>query len=285
MEIIGHKKQLNFFKKTFQSGKLSHAYLLVGPDELGKKTLAFEIASIILNSNQPINIHPDFVLIEPTSKDIQIFEIRELIRKISFKPSLAQKKIAIIDNAHLMNQEAQACFLKTLEEPRGDCLLILITSQPGFLLPTIISRVPMIKFNFVNQQEIKKYLLDKNILNNQAEEITRISLGKPGRAINLAFNDRELDNFNQKIKELDELLCSSLFFRFQYVKKITENLKEIKEIKEILDVWLYFFREEFLKKPNEKIIKTINLIEATRYLILTTNVNLKLALERIILAI
>lgn len=281
MEIIGHKKQWDFLKKSAQSGRLAHACLFSGQEKLGKKTLALELACFLLNSKQKTINHPDFVLING-EKEIQISEIRELIRKISFKPSLAQKKVVIINNSHLMNQEGQTCFLKTLEEPRGDCLLILISDKPDFLLPTILSRLETIKFNLVSQAEIKKFLLKNDLSEEKAEQISLISSGRPGQAIDLAFNEQVLETFNQKIKQLNQLLKACLFSRFQYVKKMAE---EPKEAKETLDVWLYFFRQMFLKNPTKKLRKTINLIEKTKYLILNTNVNSKLALERLVLEI
>ena len=281
MEIIGHKKQWDFLKKSAQSGKLAHACLFAGQEKLGKKTLALELAYFVLNSKQKTINHPDLTLING-EKEIQILEIRELIRKISFKSSLAQKKVIIINNSHLMNQEAQTCFLKTLEEPRGDCLLILISDKPSFLLSTILSRLQIIKFNLVSQAEIKNFLLKNNLSEEKAEQVSLISLGRPGQAIDLAFNEQILETFNQKIKQLNQLSKASLFSRFQYVKKIAE---EPEEIKEILDVWLYFFRQMFLKNPTKKLRKIINLIEKTKYLILNTNVNSKLALERLVLEI
>lgn len=282
MEIIGHHKQKEFFKKAIQLERLSHAYLFAGQEELGKRTLALEIVSTIFGSNQKIENHPDFMFIKAESKDIQISQIRELIRKISLKPSLAKRKIAVIDNAHLMNKEAQTCLLKTLEEPRGNCLLILISDKPGYLFPTIISRLQTIKFNLVEKKLIEKYLFKNNLLKKEVEEISEISLGRPGKAINLFFDKKNLENFKLRAKELDKISACSLFFRFQYIKKITENLKEVKEV---LDVWLYCYRQKFLKNPTRKLKNIINLIEITRYLILNTNVNSKLALERLVLEI
>lgn len=282
MEIIGHHKQKEFFKKAIQLERLSHAYLFAGQEELGKRTLALEIVSTIFGSNQKIENHPDFMFIKAESKDIQISQIRELIRKISLKPSLAKRKIAVIDNAHLMNKEAQTCLLKTLEEPRGNCLLILISDKPGYLFPTIISRLQTIKFNLVEKKLIEKYLFKNNLLKKEVEEISEISLGRSGKAINLFFDKKNLENFKLRAKELDKISACSLFFRFQYIKKITENLKEVKEV---LDVWLYCYRQKFLKNPTRKLKNIINLIEITRYLILNTNVNSKLALERLVLEI
>ena len=143
--IIGHKNQWNFLKKSAELDRLSHAYLFSGENQLGKKTLAIEFVKF-LNcsakdfSEKPCQVcrncqdvqkkaHPDFVLIEPENshKEIQISQIRNLIWKLSLRPYSAVFKVAILDKAHSMSQEAQSCFLKLLEEPKGKALLILIT--------------------------------------------------------------------------------------------------------------------------------------------------------------
>jgi len=120
--IIGHQKQWEFLKFLVKIKKIPHALLFVGPEKIGKKTLALEFASLILK--QSLRGHPDFVFLEPINGEIKISQIRELILRLSLKKSSAPFKIVIIDNAHLMNFQAQNCFLKTLEEPKGESVLI-----------------------------------------------------------------------------------------------------------------------------------------------------------------
>ena len=154
--IIGHQKQWEFLKKSFELGRATHAYLFEGQEGLGKKTLAIELAKEILKEDVSKKHHPDYVLIEPEKKEIQIGQIRDFIWRLSLKPVLGQVKFAIINQAHSMNEEAQNCFLKTLEEPKGNALMILITEYPQMLLPTIRSRCEIIKFYPVKRSEIEK---------------------------------------------------------------------------------------------------------------------------------
>jgi len=284
--------------------KIPHAFLFFGEAQLGKKTLALEFIKLLSCESddflkKPCDTcltcqkiqkrqHPDLIIIEPLKKEIQILQIRDLIWKLSLKPHSAPIKTAIIDQAHLMNQEAQSAFLKTLEEPKGKTLLILITEYPEILLPTILSRVERLKFYPLNFSEIENYLKTYGISENKAKELASLSLGRPGRAINFLLNPQSLENQKKKIKELIKILNSDLAFRFQYARDLT---KEPQKLKEILDIWLSYFRDNLLTNLNsqqrlstlKKLKNILRLIQNTNFLISTTNVNPRLALEILML--
>ena len=238
--LIGHQKQWEFLKKSAESGKISHAYLFAGQEKLGKKTLALEWISFLFGGELRLNQHPDLALIEPEGKEIQIAQIRNLISRLSLKPHSAPFKAGIIDQAHLMNQESQTAFLKTLEEPRGKTVLILITEHPEMLFQTILSRVQKIKFYPVEKNELKDYLINRGASENQAEEIAFLSLGKPGMAVEFISNSSKIKFFQDKIKELNRISGSDLSLRFQYAKSLSENQQDLKET---LDIWLRHFRD------------------------------------------
>ena len=303
MVIIGHQKQLNYLKRMAESGKIPHALLFSGEAQLGKKTIALEFISRLFEEPDISKIlgHPDFILIEPQQKQIQIDQIRELAFRLSLKPIKAQLKAAIIDESHSMTREAQNCFLKTLEEPKGNTLLILVTEKPNFLLPTIISRCQSIKFYPVKKDEIERYLKNQEGLSKpplrgeprssslsggEIEEILKISQGRPGRAVESASSKEKFEFYKKRMKELDEILNSNLATRFRYAKEISgqENLREI------LEIWLNYFRNVFIKnclisevKQFKRLKNILQQIQRTIYLISTTNVNPRLALEILML--
>jgi len=278
MEVIGHKKQIDFLTKISKLDKLSHAYLFTGQEKIGKKRIALEWVSLLFDQDVQKKQHPDLFLIEP-SKEIQISQIRELIWKLSLKPYSAPLKIAIIDNAHLMNKEAQNALLKILEEPSGKALLIFITEFSELLLPTILSRVQRIKFFPVCKIEIKEYLEKQKIKNSEIEEIIEFSYGKPGSAMNFILDSEKLKNQKKLIKELMIISKANLSFRFQYAKDLSEN-----NIGEVLDIWLRYFRKMLISGINyNKAINIIKKIQSTNFLISTTNVNPRLALETLML--
>lgn len=292
--LIGHQKQWQFLKKAIELEKISRTFLFFGEEKLGKKTLALEFIKSAFGQDIREKAHPDFILIEPSRQGggvgIQIAQIRDLIWRLSLKPFSAPFKAAIIDQAHLMNKEAQNCFLKTLEEPRGDTLLILITEYPKVLLPTILSRVEAIRFLPVPLKEIEAFLRNQELSEAEIQELSSLSLGRPGRVIDFYREPRKRENQKEKIKEVIKLNNSRLSFRFQYAKELS---REPQNLKEILDIWLRYFRELLLSNLKgeavsnnyslNKLKNILRVIQNTKFLISTTNVNPRLALETLML--
>ena len=179
-QIFGQEKPKQIIKKAIQGNSLAHTYLFYGQESIGKKKVAIELAKSLncisskkgdpcdkCSSCQKIEskIHPDFFFVEPlkntpTAREavIKIEAIRELQRKLAYHPYEGKAKIAIIDDADRMNLQAANSFLKTLEEPPSTTILILISSHPFKLLPTIISRCQTIQFQPLNPEDIKKIL-------------------------------------------------------------------------------------------------------------------------------
>ena len=157
--IIGNNSIKQELEQIIKLNKLSHSYLFVGTEGIGKKQIAKEFAKMILclgeekycNSCKSClefdtNNNPDFTLIEPDGASIKIEQIRQMQRKIIEAPIISNKKVYIIDNADLMTKEAQNCLLKTLEEPPEFVTIILIGSKESEFLSTIKSRCMIIKF-------------------------------------------------------------------------------------------------------------------------------------------
>lgn len=286
--IVGHQKIWQFLKKSAESGKLPHALLLSGQEKLGKRTLAVELAKLLLEGDIEKRQHPDFIFIEPIEKEIQISQIREVLWKLSLKPSVSLFKVAIIDQAHCLNSEAQNCLLKTLEEPKGNSLLILVTEYPEILFPTILSRLQKIKFYPVKDYEIKNYLQIRGIKDKESEEIVKFCQGQPGKAIGLILNPEELEKQKKAVSDLIKISKLDLALRFQYVKDLSETPKILKET---LEVWLRYFRDIFIAKnpsgfknySSSEFRNIIRTIQETNRLISTTNINPRLALEILML--
>ena len=116
---------------------------LLEPDGIGKKTFAIEFSELVGCK------FPDLKIVyekKVNKTEIDISQIREVQNFLSYKSYNGGFKIVIVDGAQLMNTEAQNCLLKTLEEPKGDTILFLVTSKPDVLLPTIFSRCQTMKF-------------------------------------------------------------------------------------------------------------------------------------------
>lgn len=275
--ILGHQKQIEYLKRILESGKIPHALLFTGERGLGKKRVAFEFLSLLLGSN-PLS-HPDFILIEPINSQIQIEQIRELNWKISLKPIKSKIKTAIIDSAHLMTKEAQNCFLKTLEEPKGNSLVILISEHQKLLLPTIISRCQTIKFFPVKRKEIENYLREKGLEKEKIDKILEWSLGKPEIAISLAENPKKLEELERIKNNLEKIGKTSVPIRFRYARKLLEKFK----FHEILEIFLLAQRKNFLSSFDPKILRILSEIQKIYFFSSITYIDENLALENLFL--
>jgi len=149
---LEHKQQ-QLFRRIIQ-GKLHHALLLQGQDGIGKAEFAQELARFLLCANKQdsgacgqcqacklnkAGTHPDFHEIE-SEKQIGVDQIREAIKKLLGRSQLSGAKVLVIYAAHTMTESSANALLKTLEEPTDNTFLLLITSKPERLLPTILSR-------------------------------------------------------------------------------------------------------------------------------------------------
>jgi DNA polymerase-3 subunit delta' len=193
-EIVGHQKQLEIVRQALQHGRLHHAYLFVGAEGVGKRTIALGLAKALhclaatgdfcgecanCARVQDRN-HPDVRIIEPLAgkKEISIQQIRELEKELNFRSFSGKRKIAILDPAPLMNLAAQNALLKTLEEPPENSLLILIASNAGVLLPTLRSRCLRVSFGPLARELISDFLVSRQGLEAQtAEFLAAMSLG------------------------------------------------------------------------------------------------------------
>jgi DNA polymerase-3 subunit delta' len=245
-----HKKQWEFLKKSFEANQLAHAYLFAGQKDIGKKKFAKEFAEFIGCK------FPDLMVVgEQNKKDplfgdggeIKISQIREVQNFLSYKSYNGGFKAVIVEDAEKMNQEAQSCLLKTLEEPKGQTLLLLVSSRPDGLLPTIFSRCQLVKF-----------------------------FGKPEPS------QEKIDQENRIIQDIIKITSGNLAQKFNYAKSI--NFEE-QDLRDILEAMQKHFRTQLLSRVGQdnesvkKLIKDIKLIEDINNKITFTNANPRLALE------
>ncbi|MFC1645710.1 DNA polymerase III subunit gamma/tau [Candidatus Omnitrophota bacterium] len=167
-EIVGQEHITQTLKNSVQSGKLAHAYLFVGPRGVGKTSCARILAKSLNCKNAP-TINPcgkcsackeisegrslDVIEIDGASNR-GIDEIRTLRENVKFTPVLGKYKIYIIDEVHMLTQEAFNALLKTLEEPPEHVKFIFATTQPAKVLPTILSRCQRFEFNRITVLKI-----------------------------------------------------------------------------------------------------------------------------------
>lgn len=253
--VIGNESIKNTLEKSIKTNQITHSYLMIGIQGIGKKLLAKEYAKNILGSNDIIN-NPDFLCIEPDGNSIKIEQIRNLQKEIQEKPIISKKKVYIIDDADLMTKEAQNCLLKTLEEPPEFAVIILIGANENAFLPTIKSRCIILHFNRLSDLEIKSYLQQQYKELNVTQSMLDIAGGSIGRAINLKDKQEQY----LKVEEIINILDKKDLIDIIQASEILYKSKE--DINDILD----YINIILLKKAKENYLYTncIKIVENTK---------------------
>ncbi len=149
--LIGHQKQVEQLRQAVKTGQLASSYLFSGPDGIGKRLVALQMAGEMAGDVHRVEngTHPDviFLTLLEEKKDINIEQTRKMQAAVQMHPLESKYKVVIIDNAEKMNSAAANSVLKILEEPPKATHFFLISSRPHMLLPTILSRCQKINFS------------------------------------------------------------------------------------------------------------------------------------------
>lgn len=203
--ILGQAEPQRKLKRLLTRDRLPHALLFSGPEGVGKRRTAEALAAALLCAApaevRPCGgcescrafrqgIHPDFFLVEPEAREkgarsIRIEAMRDLASALSRPPALASRQVALIDDAHLMNEAAANSFLKTLEEPTGEVFFFLVTSARAALLDTILSRCLEIPFGTLSVSALTEVLRQHDVGAADAAALSALANGSAGRALAL----------------------------------------------------------------------------------------------------
>jgi len=271
-KTFGHKSLKNILELQLASGKFPHAYLFVGPGGIGKKTLALELAGKILGSVNAIR-HADFSLLDGEG-EITLLQTQQFMENLSLKPFAGEKKVAIINNAHLMNVQSGNALLKTLEEPSPSTVLILISNNKD-LLPTIISRCQTFFLSGFSIAELREYAAKNNLPAN--EEILELSFGSVARLIDLQ-NETKFKEQETKLEEYKKIKSYSEAQRLLAVSEFADL--ETVDLKSLFTLWMYWQKNRLLE--NSKSAKALDQLLKS-LLQLSTNKNKKLILQELFL--
>ena len=244
--IIGHQQILEQLYHAIASNRVAGAYLFVGVSNVGKETVALHFAKSIncLSSDKSAcgtclscrkaddGNHPDLQIIRPSGAWIKIDQIRELQKRIVYRPLEGARKVYILTEAERLNLEAANCLLKTLEEPPADSVLILLTTNLDALLPTIRSRCQIIPFHPLLVSELAGHLMQRfNIDETQAFSISTVAGGAVGKALALLQEGAE---FDEEIPEI--MIAGNRLDAFRIAEKWSQQ-------PEVLDHLVTWYRD------------------------------------------
>lgn len=234
---------LEFLKNAAKNGKLAHGYLFYGGTAEEMKNTAIGLADFL--KTDQVDVH--CIAPEQGKNEISIDQIRKIKFFLSISPYNSLYKFVTINNAETMSHPATDALLKTLEEPQGNTILILITQTPELLPKTILSRLQEIRFKSISLNKVAKDFINEEHIN---------ILKKP-------LNDI-----------------------FKYIEKVIKR-DDNSEIFAILDSWMFWFREKLISEEEDasKLLDILKEIQKSKSMISASNVNPRLVLENLILCI
>jgi DNA polymerase-3 subunit delta' len=216
-QLVGHEEQVAALRAAADGGRLHHAWLLTGPEGIGKASFALAAATRLLAeaAGPPVSLpcletpethpvayyiragsHPDLRILTRLTKDrsedlarsISIDQVRSLQSLFATTPSLSSRRIVIIDAIDDLERPAANALLKSLEEPPAGTLFFLVSHAPGRLLPTIRSRCRQLRFAPLDDRQMLTALLAAlpEEPRDEIDALIRSGQGSPGRALSFA---------------------------------------------------------------------------------------------------
>ena len=251
-EIRGNTPLVEQLRRSAASGRSSHAYLFLGGAGAGKRLIANTFAKALQceGEKRPCDSckschafnhgnHPDVIYFQPlkNGKTYTIEDVREqLLETVDLKPFQYEKKIYIIEKADPLNIQSQNALLKTLEEPPAHAVFLLLAERAEAFLPTILSRVVVMKIRPLSAETIADYLMQAGHLAEESHILSAYAQGRIGQALELV-EDEGFREMRQDILGKLEVLPSMSEGDAYLLAKDLEGYKNDLRFLDIMELW------------------------------------------------
>lgn len=276
--IYGHQDQLKYLQETISQNKLANTYLFYGPKGLGKKMVVDYFAQSLFCQDPKIRpcgqCHHCRLIARGTFLDIHkigqqeeltVESVRDFMHSLSLSNVSSDKKLAIIYRAETINLFSANALLKTLEEPTPGTTIILVADSIAHLPVTVISRSQVIKFRALTNEDMKSWLKNYNLTEEEKQTIINLSFGKPGIALGLITD--KLESFKKSSNFIIKLLSNNTFYYMQTLERWFELLKKehpdfkVSELgdltKQYLDLFELFLRDLLWLKLGRPVVNEL----------------------------
>jgi DNA polymerase III subunit delta' len=275
-KIIGQEKAVTLLRRAVEDEtRLSHAYLFLGPEHVGRATTARAFAQALncqATSERPCGEcrscrlidegkHPDVETLAPGgvceepehkdhegSRDIRICQVRRLERVVSRAPFEARYRVVIVDPAESMTSEAANAFLKTLEEPPQNVVLVLIVALPERVPETVRSRCRQVTFYGVPREETERALVETwGATPDLAGRVARLAQGRTGWAVAAVEDEKVLVERDRTLAEVRTSLQGGISERFAYAELLGRRFsQDAAGVDSTLALWEEWWRDALL---------------------------------------
>ena len=298
--LTGNDRVKEVLRRMLTSGRLPGALLFVGEEGIGKKLFALEVARA-LNCRTPIDHegcgscpackriahlnyptgsdpkdwipiiwtdHPDVGMVVAPLRQLRVDQMRQIESEANFRPMEGKARVFIIDEAEKLNDASATALLKVLEEPPSTSHLILITSRPAMLLPTILSRCQAIRFSPLTPAEIESHLTSNRLADPASAGLrARAAAGSISRALS-----GDLETFTSQRKAMITVLealvvtnsvaqllrSSEQLNEAQYKDEFEERLNVLETL--IRDAWMLSLGSQREQLVNEDLFEDLKSI-------------------------
>jgi DNA polymerase-3 subunit delta' len=272
-QVVGQSRVVSLLQRSLEKGVLAHAYLFIGPPHVGKMTLALNLAQALNceGADKPCGqclscqkiaqgkyADVQIIGLDNASEaeelknrtEIGIDQIRQVQHSASLPPFEGQYKIFIIDGAEQLSIEAANCLLKTLEEPVGRVVFLLLTTKVSLLPDTVVSRCQQLELFPLSSDEVENALTSQwGIETQKSKLLSRLCHGCLGWALSAALGDGLLKQYCERRDNLLDIINAGYEERFSYVAQLAAQfIKKREFVQEVLDIWLDFWRDLLLIK-------------------------------------
>jgi DNA polymerase-3 subunit delta' len=209
-DVLGHQKPVKLLQRAIQNEKVVNSYLFLGSEGIGKKLVALQFAKALncpgkeaesgnacdhCSSCRKIDhaLHPDVLLVEPEGQNIRVDQVRRLQRDLAYRPYEGKRRVCILTAADRMAPNMSNILLKTLEEPPLHTVIVLLANNSRWILPTILSRCQLIRFNPLPAPLVSNWLREvKGLDDEEAHLLASLSEGSPGKAMEIQEEIRQI---------------------------------------------------------------------------------------------
>jgi DNA polymerase-3 subunit delta' len=268
-DVRGQPRALEALRSALQQGTLHHAWLFTGPSGVGKELTALGLGQALVCPQAPLEgcgrcgsctrvahfHHPDVLWVMPEeeavrrklaarsdfdhvpSREIRVDQIRKLQERLALRPLEAHRKLALLLPAETMNPQAQAAFLKTLEEPPPETILVLVTGAPDRLLPTLRSRCTRLPFGPLPREFVREEVQRRmKVTPEVAEALSALADGSLERALEL--DAHRLADGRGRIERFEAVDSRDFRTVLRFAEEAGSDREEAEATLALLTVWV-----------------------------------------------
>lgn len=281
-DVLGQDRAVGLLRRVIRTGRVHHAYLFVGPSGTGRHDAARAFAQALQcerPSPDPCNtcppcmkaergVHPDIRWVSPLEgrQSIGIEQVREMRAEAAYGPYEGQYRVYILTPAERLLPEAQNALLKLFEEPPPRTVLVLVGESPTALLPTVLSRVQVVRFGFVASSEIERALRERFGLDpRRARLLAALSGGRPALAVRWAQTPDALKDRDRVVERLVRVEREGPVAAHEFADELAA---ERDRAAESLDVALLWYRDlvVYRETADEHLVVNVDRLDEIRRL-------------------